>query len=147
MTATIIGLAEFQKDMRALSAAARKETMLTAIEAGAEVIQVHAGENARQQLNRHPMGQLTGSIGVRRVGNVVEVGVFGIIYAKIHEFGGVITPRHGPFLVFEIDGKLIRTKKVTIPARPYLRPAVDKNMAAIRSAITDAIVALLKKAI
>lgn len=48
------------------------------------------------------------------------------IYAAIHEFGGVILPTNGPYLVFEgKDGKLVFTKSVTMPARPYIRPAVD----------------------
>ncbi len=48
------------------------------------------------------------------------------VYAAIHEFGGVILPTNSPYLVFEgKDGKLVFTKSVTMPARPYIRPAVD----------------------
>lgn len=50
------------------------------------------------------------------------------IYAAIHEFGGVILPIHGPYLVFMgKDGKLVFTKSVTMPARPYIRPALDEH--------------------
>lgn len=44
------------------------------------------------------------------------------VYAKIHEYGGVITPRTAAALVFEIDGHRIATQKVTIPPRPYMVP-------------------------
>jgi HK97 gp10 family phage protein len=46
-------------------------------------------------------------------------------YAAIHEYGGDIVPRNARALVFEIDGEVIVTQRVTIPARPYLRPAYD----------------------
>lgn len=63
-----------------------------------------------------------------------EVGT-NLIYAAIHEFGGVIRPINGPFLVFEIDGQVIRARKVTIPARPYMRPAYDTTLAPATAAI------------
>lgn len=49
------------------------------------------------------------------------------VYAAIHEFGGIIQATHAPYLVFMIDGHLIRTKMVTIPARPYMRPVIDRD--------------------
>lgn len=50
------------------------------------------------------------------------------IYAAIHEFGGIILPTRGPYLVFMgKDGKLVFTKSVTMPARPYIRPAIDDH--------------------
>jgi phage gpG-like protein len=49
-----------------------------------------------------------------------------MVYAAIHEFGGTIYPRKGKYLVFEIDGQVIFAKSVKIPARPYLRPAINQ---------------------
>lgn len=50
------------------------------------------------------------------------------VYAAIHEFGGIILPTNGPFLVFKgKDGKLVFTRSVTMPARPYIRPAIDSD--------------------
>lgn len=41
--------------------------------------------------------------------------------ARVHQFGAVIRPKRGPFLVFPgPTGGLIFAKKVTIPARPFL---------------------------
>ncbi|MFO1038149.1 MAG: phage virion morphogenesis protein [Geminicoccaceae bacterium] len=53
-------------------------------------------------------------------GASVEVGT-NLKYARVHQFGATITPKAAPYLVFKLaDGSWVRTKKVTIPARPYL---------------------------
>jgi HK97 gp10 family phage protein len=143
----IEGLEEFIGDLRRLSSAARDDKVMSALEAGGYVIMSHAQENARNKLNKHPLGNLTNSISVKRLGKLILVGVFGVVYAKIHEYGGVIVPRKAKALVFKVDGKLIRTKRVVIPARPYLRPAVDNNQPDIKTAIVDALRGLLQGAI
>ena len=53
-------------------------------------------------------------------------------YARIHELGGVIRPVTAQYLHFVIDGAHIMTKVVHMPARPYLRPAIDNNHAHIQ---------------
>ena len=52
-----------------------------------------------------------------------------VIYGRIHEFGGVITAKNGPYLHFfsKKTGQWVKTKSVTIPARPYMRPTVDED--------------------
>lgn len=58
-----------------------------------------------------------------------EIGT-GVVYAAIQEFGGTIHAKRGGWLVFRLpSGQWIRTKSVTIPAHPYLRPAFDYNKA------------------
>lgn len=52
-----------------------------------------------------------------------------VVYARIHELGGIIKPRNAKALRFNIPGVGWRTvKSVTIPARPYLRPAITGNI-------------------
>lgn len=57
------------------------------------------------------------------------VGTWGskaVKYALIHELGGVIVPVRAKFLkIPQPDGSFRFVKSVTIPARPYLRPAAD----------------------
>jgi phage gpG-like protein len=48
-------------------------------------------------------------------------------YAAIQEFGGIIRPKNAPYLVFEIDGVIIQTTRVKIPAQPYMRPGFDES--------------------
>lgn len=53
-------------------------------------------------------------------------GVRDVVYARIHELGGVIKPRHGAALTIpQSDGSVRLVAQVKIPARPYLRPAAD----------------------
>lgn len=89
-------------------------------------------------------GRLRSSIthDVREGGNSIE-GVIGsnVIYARIHELGGVIRPKTpGGKLRFQTkEGAWVTTDSVTIPARPYLAPAVNSPFAqrAIYTFITD----------
>lgn len=44
-----------------------------------------------------------------------------VIYAAIHQFGGVIRPKNKPYLTFKVPGGgFRRVKQVTIPARPFV---------------------------
>jgi len=82
-----------------------------------------------------------------------------VVYAAIHEFGGVIKPKKaGGFLVFKPSkfsnatrqvrgedreyskretGDLVFAKKVTIPARPYMHPALDQETERVQSIIAN----------
>jgi len=63
-----------------------------------------------------PPSRVEGSVGT----NAVQ--------ARIHEVGGVIKAKYSPFLIFKTDdGLWRRVKEVTMPARPYLLPAIIKN--------------------
>jgi HK97 gp10 family phage protein len=139
----ITGLDEFIKELTRLKEAAASEKMLDGLEAGARVIQAHMQNNVREKLNKHPTGFLANSIAVKREGKFILVGTFGVVYAAIQEFGGVIAARAKPFLTFQIDGKWIRKKVVHITARPWARPAVDENKDEIFKAIADALRGLL----
>ena len=58
---------------------------------------------------------------VRQSGNTVSGRVGSrMLYAAIHEYGGIIRPKNAKYLVFRIDSKWIRTKKVTMPKREWL---------------------------
>jgi len=48
-----------------------------------------------------------------------------VVYAAIHEFGGIIRPKKAKYLVFQIDGKWIRTKQVTMPKREWLTESIN----------------------
>lgn len=63
------------------------------------------------------------------------VGRFGskVPYAAIHEFGGVIKPKTKKYLRFRtFDGQWHSVKKVVMPARPYLNPALKDEESAIK---------------
>lgn len=55
-------------------------------------------------------------------------GVRDVAYARIHEEGGTIVPRNAEALAIpQPDGGVAFVSSVTIPARPYLRPAADRE--------------------
>lgn len=73
-------------------------------------------------------GRLLSSIGYNAEKDNVKIGTEdGIIYAKIHQFGGVIRPRTAKTLRFFIGNRMILTDKAVIPARPYL-PIKDNEV-------------------
>jgi hypothetical protein len=54
-------------------------------------------------------------------------GVRDVVYARIQEEGGTITAKNAKALAIPTkDGGVAFVKSVTLPARPYLRPAGDK---------------------
>lgn len=60
-------------------------------------------------------------------------------YALIHELGGVIVPVRAKALAIpQPDGSVRLVKSVTIPARPYLRPAADAHYPQLAATIRKA---------
>lgn len=64
-------------------------------------------------------GRLRRSITFRASPKDVVVGT-NVKYAPIHQFGGTIVPKNKPYLVFKTSSGWVRTKKVKIPARPFM---------------------------
>ena len=67
------------------------------------------------------------------------------VYAAIHEFGGIIRPRHADYLKFQIGGQWRKVRQVTMPDRPYLRPAIEDNINKIEDIIKDTIINQVNK--
>lgn len=83
---------------------------------------------------RNQTGILEGSIDIAEYAHDVPGGVEGrwgskdVKYALIHELGGVIKPVNAEALAIpQEDGGVVFVKSVTIPARPYIRPAADAH--------------------
>lgn len=68
-------------------------------------------------------GRLRSSIGYKVKGGVGTI-FTNLKYAAIHEYGGNIIPKRAKALKFKVGGVWVITKKVVIPARPYLTPSV-----------------------
>ncbi len=123
------------------------EVLKKAARAGGGVIETNAKMNAssgRPGLNVDT-GNLVNSIKVEdgectETHAEVTVGPSNVEYARIHEFGGVIKPTSAKMLAWEgSDGEMIFAHEVTIPARPYMRPAVDEHKDEIRKAMEEQI--------
>ena len=157
----VIGLPEFAAALARLGAVAAAKNLDLAGVAGALPIRNAAAEGAPKKtrtlsrsihIGRHTElspGFSSGE-GYSDIGgpaptrNEVELHIgTNLVYAAIHEFGGVITPKKAKALSFEIGGELIFAKSVHIPARPYLRPAFDTNLEKAKSEIAVVLTKLL----
>lgn len=123
---------QFGKALANMGKAVRGKTLNKGADAGAFVIQTHARINVRNKLNRDSVGTLANSIQVETVkatDEVVEKAVGSpLVYAAIHERGGLIKAQNVKYLHWVTrDGQHHQAKEVFIPARPYLRPAVDEH--------------------
>ena len=64
-------------------------------------------------------------------------------YARIHEVGGIIRGR--PWLLFQVSpGQWRRVQQVVIPARPYLRPAMETAMRQLPAVLEEHVRPLLR---
>ncbi len=79
-------------------------------------------------ISRRGQGGLLGSIFYRtaEAGEKV-IGIAGTaqVYARVHEEGATITAKRAKYLRFQVAGRWVMKRSVTIPARPYLRPAME----------------------
>lgn len=109
------------------------EKMRTAQKLGVNRTMSDAAQHAKANHNwQNRSTLLEGSIDIADFAHEVPGGVEGqwgsqdVRYALIHELGGVIVPVKAKALKFRLlDGSFRIVKSVTIPARPYLRPAAD----------------------
>jgi phage gpG-like protein len=101
--------------------------LMEAAKAGGHVIEGHAKVNAssgRPGLEVQT-GNLMNAINVTEGSKSetyaeVNIGPGSVVYAAIHEFGGVIVTENAT---------------IHIPARPYMRPAIDENSDSIEGAV------------
>jgi len=118
------------------------ETLAKALMAGGQVIEAQAKINVEKTFSSKSTGGagLGGSIHTELVESSetsakVHVGP-SVIYGRIQELGGVIKPVFAKMLSWVNDaGERVFANVVHIPARPYLRPAVDNNLDKIKDAI------------
>lgn len=137
------GFEEFEAKLRQMPPAVRGQIAEDAVTEGVGTIQFYAHKNASEVFSDNQRGQLRNSIipivHMTGEGAEAEIGPE-VIYGRIQELGGTILPRHGhQYLTFRIDGQWRRCKQVTLPARPYLRPAVEDNQDRIINGMKDKI--------
>ncbi len=110
-----------------------QRTFYQALRAGIETEAKQQATRGRPGLIKRS-GKLEGAIRGQLFGGeefgdsaIISVGVSlaEVPYARIQELGGVIRAKRSRFLVIPVgNGEFRRVKQVTIPARPYLEPAV-----------------------
>ena len=111
------------------------------VNAGAAEFVEFQKQNVQKKLNKNARGVLENTLQVIPIDNkTAEAGVpeNTLIYALVHEFGKIIVPKKAAALRFVIDGEVIFAKRVTIPARPYVRPSVRQGQNKAVKAIINA---------
>ncbi len=140
----IEGRAELERKLRTISADLQGQTALNAVAAGGSAVEENAKINIQNVFSKkqHFGGGLAGSITVET--GIDGGGAYAVIaphkvYARIQEFGGTISAKPGGMLKFQIDGQWFQKKQVTLPARPYLAPAMNEHQGEIFSAMREEI--------
>ena len=108
-----------------------------------------ARENASGKVLERNTGKLYRTIRAsvrasrRGVTGTLRAGSSKVLYARIHELGGTI--EGNPRLKFKTDRGWVSPRRVQIPARPYLRPAIDEAGAALPARMTARLLAALNR--
>lgn len=159
---SLSGSESLSNKLQALRGVARGQTLERALTAGALIIQNAAKENAphrsgtlrrsihiggHEDLNPDGIGGQVPGPEVAPTAVSVYVGT-DLEYAAMQEFGGTIVPRNAARLHFTLaDGTEVFARRVTIPAHPYLRPAMDENQHEVTREVAAALRDLLRAAL
>lgn len=132
----VTGVKELKGYFRGLAREAPGKMTAKAVRAGAEVILDAAKANVRANFENQT-GALENSGKVVVVNQFSANVEFDIVYSAVHEYGlenQVITDRQRAFFWWKYSETgegmwraLALSKTYTIPARPYLRPAIDSH--------------------
>ncbi len=118
------------KELQKISKNVSGDELGKAVQGGLFTLEAHAKLNIRKNFK-----QRTGFLAANwetKLDTVTKKSASGhtsplAVYARIQELGGVIRSSKGALIFQTDDGQWHRVKAVTIPARPYLRPAADEN--------------------
>jgi HK97 gp10 family phage protein len=127
---------QFSKDLEKIAQGIQKNERAAVKLAG------NAYKNDVQPLLQYKSGTLRRSVHVEpseEGGHPVALVGTDAIYAKQREYGGVITAKNAPYLVFQIDGHWVQTKSVYQPPHPVWRPVFDNNLPKYRDIMIAAL--------
>lgn len=117
--------------------------------AGSSKLNIRSGRLARSLIGGFDFsggsgGQDESIREIQITGNTIT-GTYGssVPYANIHEKGGTITGN--PYLIFRIGPFWYKKRSVTIPARPFLEPALEDSETNIHGIFQSAMEALAFK--
>jgi len=98
------------------------------------------GPSKLQRRSGRLRGSITTEVSATPTGVEGALGT-NVIYARIHEKGGVIRPKVADALRFMVPGVGWRTaQKVVIPPRPFMRPSVAGNLDRFKGVFADSLI-------
>ena len=129
-------------NLNRISAELRGMVALQAVDAGAQQIKSKAVMNApvktgnlRNSAIVQTSATLTGAKAIIK---------FQMEYARIQEFGGTVTAKNKPYLVFQVNGQWVKKKSVYINGKHYLQNAINSEQDLAVKAMGDAIAQYLR---
>lgn len=139
LTVTVEGADELRRALKKLGEAAAGRTAREAMKAGGGVLLGFMQANI-VEADLVDTGNLLNNWKVENDGDLAAVVGTTTPYAAIHEFGGTVNAKTGGWLRFQTaDGSWHTVKSVTIPARPYIRPAIDEHSKDVSEAVGEVI--------
>ena len=144
----MVGLEEFKGQLKRIRAAATGALLGNALLAALLPVQNAAKEKVPKRI-RTLSRSIHSEVLETRDGYAEAAVGTDVVYAAIHEFGGVITPKRARMLhwVDPDSGENIFANAVTIPPRPYLRPAWDENQDGMVAELKAALRAMIEAAL
>jgi phage gpG-like protein len=129
-----------KNNISAIRGAISGEGLKKAVLAGGHVIEGNAKINVRETFSSKMVGALANSIQVvlskaTETSAEADIGPT-VIYGRIQELGGIVKPVTAKMLSWIDNGIRVFAHLVQIPARPYMRPAVDEHIEQIGEAVS-----------
>lgn len=142
----LTGVDELMEKLNRIDKSFRNEAGRAVVTAGAEVINAQTQVNINETFSERNTGGLKNSVTTVADGSKPEARVeVRKVYARIQEYGGTIKPVRAKLLHWVEDGQDIFARSVTLPARPYFRPAIESSEEKVVKAMSDVAEVYLKK--
>jgi len=144
-TVTLEGTEELLQNLRRIDSGIRQDVAVRAVNAGGIQIENKARMNAPVLTGalRNSVTTIAKSTGH---GAEAEIGFRGLVYARIQEFGGTITPKKGKYLTFRTkNGNWVRARSVKIRGKHYLEKAINSEKGLAVKAMSDVVKAYLER--
>lgn len=134
-------LPEFVKALEKMEANVRGKTLAKAAMAGGYVVEAHAKVNVMNTF-KNVNGNLANSIQTTLESSSADHAEVAVgptaIYGRIQELGGTVKPLTAKKLYWlGEDGKLRSAMEVTLPARPYMAPALEDHESEVIDSMSE----------
>lgn len=122
-----------------------RDELRTSVSRLGQALLLRVKQKLSGEVLKAPTGNLKGSMNERleesgdSIMAIVGTSLGRVPYARIHEYGGIITPKRGEFLTFKTaDGSWHRVRQVVMPERSYLRSSLAELRPTVAQEVQNA---------